>query len=338
MNSIELEISNPCNEKCVHCYRHHKNVQKGFLSFKQAKSVLEQAKALGAGLVTITGGEALLNSEWKEIVKIADNLGLRINLFTNGTLLKDEDAEFLTTVKNLKEVQFSLYALDENVHDLITGLKGSCAKTKNAIKTLVAKKVPVFVSYPVMKQNKTAVTDVMKWCDDNNINSCADIFIFGSSDYQGKNLDNRLSFDDINDFFELTMQDNARLSYVWGSRSTETDYSKILFYSGMTNKLLVSGDGTIYPMIGFYQKIGHIETDTLADVYNNTKILQQARKIFVDDIAECKNCAEKDYCHFCCTPHLTANNGEFYKVDKTFCEYIKLKKTLIIKRDELLKS
>lgn len=27
MSQIELEISNPCNEKCVHCYRHCLNTQ-----------------------------------------------------------------------------------------------------------------------------------------------------------------------------------------------------------------------------------------------------------------------------------------------------------------------
>jgi len=146
MSQIELEISNPCNEKCVHCYRHCLNTQKGFLSVEQAKSALEQAKNLGAKSVTITGGEALLNPNWKEIIKIADELEFRESFFTNGTLLKEEDADFLLTVKNLKEVQFSLYALDEDIHDSITRLKGSCIKTKNAIQFLHSKNIPIFVS------------------------------------------------------------------------------------------------------------------------------------------------------------------------------------------------
>lgn len=338
MSQIELEISNPCNEKCIHCYRHCLNTQKGFLSVEQAKSALEQAKKLGANSATITGGEALLNQNWKEIITIADDLGFRVNLFTNGTLLKEEDADFLLTVKNLKEVQFSLYALDENIHDSITGLKGSCTKTKNAIEILHSKNIPIFVSCPAMKQNKIAVTEVMKWCDDQNINSCSDIFIFGSSDYEEKNLDNRLSKKDLSDFFEVTMQDNARLSYVWGNKNDECDFSKELFYSGFSNKLLVSGDGTIYPMIGFYKKIGHLETDKLEDVFYNNEFLKQSRKITVDDIPECKNCSEKEYCFFCCTPHLTANNGELYKVDKLFCDFVKFRKEMVLRRDAILKS
>lgn len=338
MDQIELEISNPCNEKCIHCYRHCLNTQKGFLSVEQAKSALEQAKKLGAKSVTITGGEALLNPNWKEIIRIADNLNYRINFFTNGTLLTEEDADFLLTIKNLKEVQFSLYALDENIHDSITGLKGSCVKTKNAIQILHSKNIPIFVSCPAMKQNKIAVTEVMKWCDYQNINSCADIFIFGSSDYTGENLDNRLSREDLTDFFEITMNNNGELSYVWGKKDENCDFSKDLFYSGFSNKLLVSGDGTIYPMIGFYKKIGHIDTDKLEDIFYKNELLKQARKITINDIPECRNCSVKEYCFFCCTTHLTANNGELYKIDQSFCDFIKLRKEMIFKRDEILKS
>ena len=256
MTSIELEISNPCNERCVHCYRHSLNAKKGFLSAQQAQSVLEQAQYLGAKNVTITGGESLLNHEWKEIVKAADELDFRISFFSNGTLMKESDADFLASVKNLKEVQFSLYALDEAVHDSITGLRGSCAGTKNAVKLLRERNVPIFVSCPAIKENKTAVLDLMRWCDDENIPSCADIFIFGDSAYTGKNLSHRLSWQDLQDFFEESMKDNGRLSYIWGNSCGKQKLSEIEFYSGAARSLCVSGDGTIYPAIGWYER-GH---------------------------------------------------------------------------------
>ena len=205
---IELEISNPCNERCLHCYRGCNSTRKGFLSAAQTKNVLKQAKNLGVKSVTITGGEALLNPEWREIVEIADDLDYQTLLFTNGSLLNEKDMDFLSNVKNLKEVQISLYSMEESVHDSITGLKGSCEKTKNAIKLLRERKIPLFVSCSVMKENKSAVFDVMRWCDDNNIPSCADIFIFGSSDYSKLNLSHRLSWKELGDFFEETMKDN----------------------------------------------------------------------------------------------------------------------------------
>ena len=47
MTNINLGISNPCNEQCVHCYRVCEGTKRGFLLAAQARSVLEQAKALG---------------------------------------------------------------------------------------------------------------------------------------------------------------------------------------------------------------------------------------------------------------------------------------------------
>ncbi len=232
MTSLELEISNPCNERCLHCYRVCQSTKKGFLSEKQAKSVLQQAKKLGAKQVTVTGGEALINHDWQKILQTADMMDYRISLFTNGTMMSESAADFLAGLSHLKEVQFSLYALDESIHDRITGLSGSCSRTRAAIGMLRERNIPIFVSCPVMKENKTAAARVMRWCDDNNVPSCADIFIFGSSDYSKSNLSHRLSWAELDEFFDLTMQDNGRLSYIWGNSYGKRDLSQIEFYGG----------------------------------------------------------------------------------------------------------
>lgn len=337
MNTIELEISNPCNERCVHCYRVCENTKRGFLSARQAQSVLEQAKAIGADKVTITGGEPLLNPEWRDIVSAAEKLDFLISFFSNGSLLKEADADFLATVKNLNGVQFSLYALDERTHDAITGVSGSCAGTKNAISLLRERQIPLFVSCPVMKENKSAVLAVMRWCDSEGINSCADIFIFGDSDYTGKNLSHRLSWSEIRDFFEETMKDGGRLSYVWGSGHGERDLRKIEFYGGAARSLCVSGDGTIYPAIGWYEPLGNIATDSIKDVFYNSPILQKLRGIKASDISECARCGCVDFCTFCFTPHISANHGKLGKVDKDgYCKFVALRKKLAYERDARL--
>lgn len=338
MTNIELEISNPCNERCLHCYRTCEGTRRGFLTERQARQVLKQAKELGAASATVTGGEALLNPEWRGIVGAADELGFRTSLFTNGTLMKAEDAEFLAGVKHLKEAQFSLYALDEPIHDAITGLKGSCAATKNAISLLRERGVPVFVSCPVMKENKSAVLDVMRWCDKDKIPSCADIFIFGGSDYSGENLAHRLSRAELEEFFAATMKEGGRLSYVWGSSHGKRDLSQVEFYGGAAHSLCVSGDGTIYPAIGWYEPLGNIGSDTLREVYEKNPLLQELRKIRASDIPECAACECADFCDFCFSPHVTANHGALGKVDADFCEFVALRKDLAARRDEIMKD
>lgn len=333
LQGISLEISNPCNEHCLHCYRHCLNKKSGFLTKEQASTVLSQAKILGAKNVTVTGGESLLNPDWKDILNISNEMGFRLFFYTNGILLNEMNAEFLASAKNLVEIQISLYAMDENIHDSITGVKGSCSKTKNAINLLRERNIPLFISCPVMKENKTAVFDVMRWCDDNNIKSCADIFIFGESDYTGNNLKHRLSLEDLQDFFDETMKANARLSYVWGKGYGNQNLSEIEFYGEAGHSLLVSGDGTVYPAIGWYEPLGNIATDSLKGIFENHPLLKELRTIHASDIAECKNCKYSDFCDFCFSPHITANNGELRKLDKDYCKFVKIRKEFAFVRD-----
>lgn len=337
MTNLELEISNPCNEHCVHCYRHCLNSRKEFLSAKDAESVLNQAKKLGAKNVTVTGGESLLNPEWREICKITESLGFRLSLFTNGSLMTESDADFISGLTNLREVQFSLYSLDEATHDKITGLKGSCAKTKNAVRMMQERKVPIFISCPAMQENKNSFPDVMRKMDAENIPSCVVLMIFGSSDYKGENLSHQLTEKDLEDFFPIAMENNGALSYIFG-KSRPKNLSEIDFYGGAISSLCVSGDGTIYPMIGWYEPLGNIVNDSLKDVFENNPLLQKIRKIKVSDIPECVKCEASDFCTFCPTPHLTANHGKLGKLDKNYCNYVKLLKKFAQRRNEILKK
>lgn len=339
MTQLELEISNPCNEHCIHCYRHCLNSKKGFLTINQTKTVLSQAKELGASEVIISGGEALLNPYWKEILALADDMQFQISLLSNGVLLDESGADFLANLKNLKEVQFSLYSLDESIHDSITRLNGSCLKTKQAITLLQQRNLPIFISIPAMQCNKNSFYEVMLWADKNNIKSCSDLFIFGTSDYKQSNLSQRLTTQDLKDFFEITMKNNGSLSYVWGTSYGQRELDNIHFYDGITSQICVSGNGAIYPSIGWYKTLGNIDTDSLCDVFYNNSLFNEIRRIKASHFKECINCENVDFCDFFCPfHHLTANNGELYKVDKDYCEFVKLRKIFANQRDNILSN
>lgn len=185
-----------------------------------------------------------------------------------------------------------------------------------------------------MKENVKTTTDLMKWCDKNNIDSCVDPFIFGSPD--GVNLAHRLTERDLRAFFEETMQDGGAVAYIWGKGCGKRDLAKMDFYGGATNGLCVSGDGNIYPMIGWYERLGNIEKDTLADVYNNSPLLQKIRGIKAADFDQCRECDATDFCTFCPSAHLAANGGEVGKLDKDACGFVRLCEEFAVERDRKL--
>ncbi len=338
LTSLSLEISNPCNEHCVHCYRICDSTRQGFLSIEDVRLVFKQIENIRSDKlqVIITGGEALLNRNWKEILSFIQKEGCSFSLFSNGTLLSDADADFVASLvgKGLKEVQLSIYALDPVVHDNVTNLKGSCIKTLQTLQKLRMRNVPIFISCPAMQVNKNNLADLMRWADKEKIQSCVDLFIFGTSDYSKKNFSQRLNVDDLERFYEETMQNNGELAYVWGYNRQKPKPSESLFYGAAANGLCISGDGTIYPMIGWYEKLGSIHQNSIEDVYAIHPILQQCRKIKVSDFSKCIKCDAYGYCSLCPLPHLYTNHGNLLKLDKSYCDYVHKVKELAQRRDK----
>ena len=339
LKNLELEISNPCNERCVHCYRTGDETRTGFLSADEVEDILIQtAEFIDSGChITVTGGEGFLNPQWKDILQVISASGKRFSLFTNGTLLDEEVALFLSSLKNkgLKEVQLSLYALEEEVHDAVTGLKDSCVKTKRALSLLRRYEIPVFISCPVMQINKNSFHHLAAWADANRIPSCCDLMIFDNADYTQKNRSQRLSFKDLEAIFPITMDPQFNLSYIWGKGGYNQTPETTPFYGSVQNGLCIAGDGTVYPMIGWYRKLGNIHTDSLKEIFFNHPLLKEMRTVMAADIEECRSCEVFDFCHFCPTAHLNANQGQLYRLDENYCNYIRTVKSFALRRDAL---
>ena len=337
MDTINFEISSACNEKCLHCYRLHKNKVADFLTCDDVAAVLEQIQPISTKdqLVLLTGGEFFLNKEWRQIVQTVIAHKRRFAIYTNGTLMTDDDADFIQSVaeKGLREVQFSLYGMDEAVHDKITGLKGSCKKTKEAILKLKERKVPVFVSCCAMQENKNDFYNVMRWCDKNDIGSAAHLMIFGPSDYSDSNNAQRLSKEDLEAFFKISMENNGELSYVWGEAKPKDSVSDEFYYHE-SRQLCVSADGSIYPEVGWYEKLGNIHTDDIADIFINSPFMKRLREYKVSEM-QCARCTAFEYCTRYPLPHVNANNGQAGKYDKRSCDYMHLIKEFAERRDKI---
>ena len=338
LKNLDLEISNPCNEHCIHCYRTCEHTKRGFLSIKEVKKIFDAIRFIRDEKINVllTGGEALLNTDWRKILVCSIEENARVSLFTNGTLMNDDDVRFLAKFKDnplFKEVQISLYSLQPEIHDAITGLKGSCEKSLKTINALKSAGIRVFVSSPVMKTNKATIPALMRYMDNAGIGNCANLFIFENSDYKSRNIAHRLSVEDLETFYAETSNNNFQLGYVWGYNQKKENIYNQLFYGSAANGLLVSGDGNIYPMIGWYEKLGNIHEDSIKEVFLSHPLLERCRQIKIGDFAECCKCNDIGYCSFCPTTHLTANNGKLGKLNSDYCGFVHLVRQMAERRD-----
>lgn len=108
---IYIEISNICNLQCSFCPEVVRD--KKVISPEDFKAYALQAKPLAKQICLHLMGEPLGHPQFAEIVKICDELDLKIFLTTNGTLIK-RHADTILNWKGLEQINFSVHSYFAN--------------------------------------------------------------------------------------------------------------------------------------------------------------------------------------------------------------------------------
>lgn len=148
-----IELTDRCNESCVHCYAESSPQRSARLSREEILRVLQQARALGDPAVQFTGGDPLLHPDLCFAVRSARELGYRsVEIYTNGLALS---ASLLAELLPFRpSFSFSVYAHDATVHDAITQTPGSLARTFKAMRRVQAVGLPLRVGIILMAGNR----------------------------------------------------------------------------------------------------------------------------------------------------------------------------------------
>jgi len=149
---VSWNITRRCNLKCLHCYIDAGPAEAGELSTEEALRLVDQMAEVGVPLILFTGGEPLARPDFFQIAARAGELGIKLVLSTNGTLITADVA------KRLKELGFvyvgvSLDSIDERFHDAFRGMPGSFAAALAGIKNALATGLDVGLRFTVTAKN-----------------------------------------------------------------------------------------------------------------------------------------------------------------------------------------
>lgn len=115
---IYVEITNVCNLNCVFCPKTSRNPK--FMSCDEFKIIADKLKGYSDYIYLHIMGEPLLHPELEKILKIAEDAGFKVNITTNGTLIKEKE-NILLNSKSFHRINISLHSFEAN--DNKTNLK-----------------------------------------------------------------------------------------------------------------------------------------------------------------------------------------------------------------------
>jgi radical SAM protein with 4Fe4S-binding SPASM domain len=298
---MDLALTFRCQNDCMHCYAGgpHETPE---LTTAQWKGVIDKLSEIGVFILTFTGGEPTLREDLPELLLYAQAKGMVTGLITNGRKLKDESYVEMLEKSGLDFVQVTLESHKPEVHDLVTGERGSWSETVTGIRNAVKSQIYVSTNTTLNKHNADGfltTIDFIKALD-------VDAFGCNSLIYSGKapeaSREFALSVEELNTLLP-TIRDKAHLlglKFLW---YTPTQYCHInpvqlgLGIKTCTAAMInacVGPNGDVYPCQSYFESLGNILTDSWDKIWSNPLVVKLRSRDYVEQ--KCKKCPQLQAC------------------------------------------
>ncbi len=308
----EIAVTYRCNLKCDFCYvgdkmddsyspvgaRHELNTSD---TKKILFKIYNEAQIPS---VSFTGGEPLLRRDIHELVNYASNIGLWTNLITNGTLLDK------TMVKGLKKAglssaQVSIEGPHADIHDRITGVRGSFDATVKGIKLLRDACIPVHTNTTVSKNNLMHLEEIVALVKNVGLQRLSmNLLIPCGSALGNKKL--WVSYSEIGDYILKVKHyaETENIKFLWYSPVPMCQFNPIAYGFGnkscaaITGLLSIDPFGNIIPCSSWRMPVGSLLQRSFKDIWQSSmlsyfKNIEYAPK-------KCHECLSFDVCKGAC--------------------------------------
>ena len=312
--SAHLDVTYRCNERCIHCYLTHED--RGELSTVEVRGLLEQMAEAGVLFLLVSGGELFVRDDALEILEHARRLAFNVKLKTNGTLIEEREAAELARI-GVNEVQVSIYSAIPEVHDAITKLAGSLARSIRAVRLLRSRGIQVMVSNVLMRKNARDYGGVKALATELDARFAIDPTITPHLD--GARLLSPLNLVDVQlkDVFldERAVGDVAQFCAP-PPAVDDSVLDGIPCSAGYTS-CYVSPYGEVYPCVQFPLACGNVRRQRFADIWRQSAQMRKVRSIRARDLTVCHDCVHLASCTRC--PGLAFMEGDLRGPSREDC-------------------
>ncbi len=296
---VQFELTFRCNERCRHCYCPRENDIKNELTTEEIKRVLDDLEKMNVVEVTFTGGDLFMRNDTFEILEYAFKLGFVINIFTNGTLLKDEDFYKLQKL-HLRSIHFSIYNYIPEKHDAFTKLPGSFEKTCKAIKKCQALGIPVNIKVSLLEENYDDIDGILELAERLGTTIQLSLSITPTNEGSMESTKHRLHTSE--EYANIMKKVDNHVLLTCGNGTyldgAKLDRSHFLCGAGSFS-LNVNPYGEVFACNALLMPLGNLRKQTIKEIWETSKVLKVIRGFRTDDLKGCEHCEKMDKCDFC---------------------------------------
>ncbi|MGA1789897.1 MAG: SynChlorMet cassette radical SAM/SPASM protein ScmE [bacterium] len=320
--SVDIAITNQCNLRCTYCS--HFTSAGDVDQDLPLKEWLQFFKELGQCAVmdlTLEGGEPFCRKDLREIIQGIVENHMRYLILSNGTLITEDMAAFLSSTGRCNGVQVSVDGSTPATHDASRG-QGTFSKAIQGIKSLQKQDIPVHVRVTINKYNIGDLDDIADLLLDE---IGLEDFSTNAASYMGlcrQNAGNiQLSIKDRSVAMEALLKLNKK--YQGRINASAGPLADLIHWSemekarkenlgcmpgggfltgcgGPMSKLAVRADGVMVPCIQLsHIELGRINRDSLQEIWQSHERLGRLRQRFQIPLSRfdfCKGCDYMDYC------------------------------------------
>lgn len=324
-------VTDRCNQYCVHCYadarpascpaadQNNQPDASGLrMRFRDWENAIHESYRLGCRECQFIGGEPFLyrgeqGETITDLLLTARQAGFeRVEVFTNGTLIRRRQAEFMR--ENGIRVAVSLYSDQPEIHDTVTRTPGSHQRTLSSLALLKELGVETRVETVVVKANQSSVEATVAFREGMGYKGKKPSPLWPCG--RGENSTN------LPDTPVIVRYGLKLLPNFWADEEkiALSSYGNPCLYG----KTVITEYGDVYPCIfSRQQHLGnYLETGSLRPAIEGA-LCQQIWQANKDSILVCKDCEYRYVCFDCRVLSEAAANGkaDYFTAPYPRCTY-----------------
>jgi radical SAM protein with 4Fe4S-binding SPASM domain len=166
---VSIEVTRRCPLECLHCYNNlpmgDMEAKRRELSTEEHFRVVDELVEMGCFWLLYTGGEIFARKDFLEIYTYAKKKGFLITLFTNGTIINEQIADYLVEWPPFA-IEITLYGRTRETYEALTAIPGSYDRCLRGIKLLKDRGLPLKLKTVATSINKHEVVAMRRFAEE----------------------------------------------------------------------------------------------------------------------------------------------------------------------------